>query len=445
MIAQEPEHNPAVIAAVLQRQLYVKFQQDAPPIAPVFSGPQVDTYKVELTERVRVEDIERISRTLGIHAGSNSATVSVTPAGEVLLHIARPEHARSILYADAVERVLRQGYGEPMAPTPLSVCLGLDMVGKGVWLNLTDPDFAHILLAGVTGSGKSILFKWFWHRLLLQNQPEALRWIGADPKKNDPKEGLFFFRRSAHLLHPIVDTTFDVLRLLEWVLTEIDRRKATRERDPRIVVVLEEVSYFADESPRVLDLLDSIMRIARGFNITVIATTQKPGVEALGKALNNFTFTVSGRVARGNSASGSTGRARTGADRLLGKGDVVALYPGDVTVRFQAPFATPEQFRRIPKIEKGQPLPRLALDDVTQVVNAQLAQRRGGTPLRQFTAQERQEAARLLGAGRGIDAVRRALNCGTDQAKRLAADLLTQAQAKERVYAREAQDGGRGA
>lgn len=430
-----PEHNPHLIAAVLQEQLRSIYRERAPLITAKFSGPQVDAYQVRLTNTLRIEDLERHARTLGISAGAATASVYVTPDGDIELHVARPEYARTVLLPGFVEAGLRARYGDALAPSPFAAPLGIDMSGRAVWLNLADETFAHILLSGTTGTGKSVLGRWLMYRLLSQTPPEQLRWIAADPKKRDPKDGLFFFRRSAHLLHPIVDTTAEVVALLEWVLLEIDRRKATGDREPRIVVMLEEVHFFSDESRRVIDLLSSIMKISRTYCITVIATVQKPTVEALGNALANFRFHASGIVTRSNSTAASTGRGKTNADKLLGKGDLVGLYPGDVTVRFQAPFAGPEQYTRIPNVPKGQPVPRLLLTAPPPGALPPNIERRGGTPPRAFTEAERREAARLLNAGRGIDAVRKALNCGTAQAKRLAEELT--APPAPRVFAND--------
>lgn len=408
-----PAFDPHVIAVQLQRALNKRLGRgnDAVcSVTPLADVPQYQAYKCILAEGVRPEEVENMARALGVTAGAKSAIV--TPLnGSLLIEIPKPEPLRRVLTGRLLEERLRP-------PNPLAVPLGLRVNEVGaapLWLDLNDETMAHVMIGGITQSGKSMVLKWLLYRLFMQNKPGELAFIAADPKVGN-KGGLLPFRHSGHLLHPIQRSAFEVVRLLTWVMVEIERRELTGDTKPRLLVVVEEVKHYTDKSGDVAPLLAEIIQVAAAWGIHVIATTQAPKQRTVGEALSNFPVSIFGRVARETEAWGATGRAKTGVGSLLQRGDMVCLVAGD-TIHFQAPLIENRYiWSRIPKGGPGSLddlLPRADRIDVSM-----RGSRTGRRPVR-FTATEIATARELLDAGRGVDAVRRELGIGTDRAKRL--------------------------
>lgn len=396
-----PATDPNLIAALLQRTLDTRFGAGRALVALRWAGPQYVTYSCELGYSVRPEQIEQMARALGLAAGAETCRVS-TIAGLLLLEIPRPEAERLPLYAERLETL--------PPPTPTAAALGISTGGRALWLDLADERQAHVLIGGLSGSGKSVLTKWLLYRWLAQQPPDQLAVIAADPKASS-REGLRPFAHAAHLLHPIQRDVADVVRLLTWVLCEIERREALNVTTPRLLVVLEEVAHYTDQSKSVTDILKQVMQIGRGWGINVLATTQHPGAKSLGAAVVNFGATILGRVARGTQVYGAAGRRGTAADELLMRGDMLYLGAGE-TVRFQAPLADARQWARIRRGGPGSLDAQLPRSDRLAVAPA-----RGGIAGKPLGPEDIDRARSLVQAGRGVEAVRQALGIGTGRAK----------------------------
>jgi DNA segregation ATPase FtsK/SpoIIIE-like protein len=351
-----------------------------------------------------------MARALGMVAGAKTSIV--TPLnGALLIEIPKPEPMRRVLMGRRLEDKLKP-------PHSLAVPLGIRVNEIGaapLWLDLRDETQAHILIGGITQGGKSMLLKWLLYRLFMQNKPDALGFIAADPKVGN-RGGLLPFTHSGHLLHPIQRDVFEVVRLLTWVMVEISRREITGETTPRLLVVVEEVKHYTDESSDVAPLLARIIQVAAAWGIHVIATTQAPKQKTVGEALSNFPVSIFGRVARETEAWGATGRAKTGVASLLQRGDMVYLAAGE-TVHFQAPYIENKHiWSRIPK---GGPGSLDALLPRADRIAVGLKGESRGRKQVDFSEGEMAAAGQILATGGGVDAVRRALGMGTTRAKRL--------------------------
>jgi len=350
------------------------------------------------------EQIEKQARTLAYAARAAACRVTQEP-GSLLLEIPKPELQRRALLAERLEEF------KPARPT--AVPAGITTGGRVLWLDIADERMAHVLIGGVTGTGKSVLLKYILMRLLRQNKPGELALIAADPKVGN-REGLLPFVHAGHLLHPIQDDTVEVVRLLRWVRAEMQRREVVNETTPRLLVVIEEVAHYTDENKDVVPLLKKIAQVSRSWGIHLLVTTQHPGAKSLGDAIENIPCTFMGRVARGTQVYGATGRKGTGADELLQRGDMLCLSAGEVT-HFQAPYATNQWiWTRVPK---GGPrsldgqLPRTDRIDTGAV--------RGGRRGRDVTDADIERVRSAVLAGRGVEYVRQTLRIGTDKARTL--------------------------
>ena len=194
--------------------------------------------------------------------------------------------------------------------------MGITTGGKALWADLADERYCHALIGGTTGSGKSVLLKWLLYRLVTQNAPDALRLLLIDPKRFE----LADFASLPHLLHPVVSGHLDIARVLAWLTTELDRRADTGQTTPRVVCVIEEVADVVSQNKAILPALARVAQVGRALGLHLIVTTQQPGARSLGDALVNFPARILGRVASSTLTYGAAGRAKSGADMLLGQG-----------------------------------------------------------------------------------------------------------------------------
>jgi S-DNA-T family DNA segregation ATPase FtsK/SpoIIIE len=280
------------------------------------------------------------------------------------------------------------------------------------WLDLADERTCHVIIGGTTGSGKTVTLHWLLYRLLRQNEPAALRLLALDPKRGE----LAPFAHVPHLLHPITSNPLEIARMLTWVAGELDRRAATGRRQPRLVVILEEVADVLKATPAAGDLLARVAQIGRGLGVHLVATTQQPGARSLGDALANFPARLLGRVASATLTYGAAGRARTMADQLLGRGDFL-LITADGTTRLQTPLIDGRQYRLLPRVEQV-----ATLDDElpTLAFFADLARDpRGGRGRRVLSQDNYAEIDAQLADGADPDDLRGRFHIGYDRARRI--------------------------
>ena len=375
-------------------------------VAPSWSGPQLDSFVVSLGLGESPERVEALAGALALAAGAESCRVA-RDGGRLLLELPKPEAQR---------KALRAGRLEALSPaTNTAVCVGIATGGRPVWCDLADERNAHIVIGGTTGSGKSVLLKWILFRLAVQNEADALRMLLIDPKQFE----LTDFAHLPHLLHPIVSRSLEVSRVLSWVGTELERRaQAGRGRmGPRLVIVVEEVADLLASNRDVGPLLARIAQIGRALDVHLLATTQQPGSRSLGLALPNVPTRILGRVASATLTFGAAGRARSGADCLLGRGDFLLLAAGEST-RFQAPLLDGRELGKLPRAATV-----ATLDDElpTAVSIADLTRdARGGRGRRELSPDDYQALQDAIADGAGADDLR-AFGIGYERATRLVA------------------------
>ena len=372
-------------------------------VALKWDGPQIDTYMVSLGLGALPEQVEALSGALALAAGAESCRVA-RAGGHLLLELAKPATDRRPLKAIRLDDL--------PAPTTTAVPLGVTTGGSALWLDIADERFCHVAIGGTTGSGKSVLLRWILYRLATQNDPRDLRMILVDPKRFE----LGDFARLPHLLHPVVSGYLDIARVLQWLTTELDRRAERGINRPRIVAVIEEVADVVSQSRDVLPALARIAQVGRALGMSVIVTTQQPGAKSLGDSLVNFPARILGRVASSTLTYGAAGRGKTGADVLLGKGDMLLLSAGEV-VRFQAPLADGRQWTRLPRAER---IASLADELPTPAAMADFNRdTRGGAGRRELTPDDYEAIQDALEDGADEDDLRGRFGIGWSRASRL--------------------------
>jgi S-DNA-T family DNA segregation ATPase FtsK/SpoIIIE len=218
--------------------------------------------------------------------------------------------------------------------------LGLAEDGAPLLIRLTSPDVAHILVAGTTGSGKTVLLQTMIASLALSNEPSVLRFILIDPKGH----AFAPFAKLPHLARPTitdVDTAIEALKSLVWLMEK-------REGGPTIVLVVDELADLLLTGGAAFQAsLTRLTQRGREAGIHIIAATQKPTAAVLGPLVKaNFPVRLVGRVTSIEDARTASGWSGTGAERLMGQGDFLAVAEGRV-VRFQGAHVTTEEIEEL--------------------------------------------------------------------------------------------------
>jgi len=374
-------------------------------VALAWDGPQLAVYTVSLGLGALPEQVEALAGALALAAGAESCRVA-RAGGHLLLELAKPQAERRALKAARLDDLT--------APTPTALPLGIATGGRVLWADLTDERFCHVAIGGTTGSGKSVLLRWLLYRLATQNEPRALRCLLIDPKRFE----LGDFGKLPHLLHPIVSSPLDTARVLAWLTAELDRRADTGQTTPRSVAVIEEVADVMSQNKTILPALGRVAQVGRALGLHLIVTTQQPGARSLGDALVNFPARILGRVASATLTYGAAGRARSGADVLLGKGDMLLLAAGE-TIRFQAPLPDGRQWGKLPRaaqvasLEAELPTPAILADGNRDP--------RGGYGRRDLSPADYDAIQAALEDGADVDDLRGRFGIGWTRAARLVA------------------------
>lgn len=232
--------------------------------------------------------------------------------------------------------ILRQVQHVP----PHTALLGVDEANHPLFVRLPSPEVAHILVAGTTGCGKTALLRSMILSLALGNRRSALQMVLIDPKGR----GFAPFGRLPHLLRPILCETSEALEALEALVREMLRRDREGRSEPRIAVFVDELADLAQEGGMACaELLTRLAQRGREAGIHLVVGTQKPTSQVAGPLFkSNFPVRLVGRVASPEDARVAAGIGGTGAERLLGRGDFLAVASGEV-IRFQSAYADAEE------------------------------------------------------------------------------------------------------
>ncbi|HEY74683.1 MAG TPA: DNA translocase FtsK [Thermoflexia bacterium] len=243
---------------------------------------------------------------------------------------------------------------------PVTAVLGIDDEGIPLLIRLPSPDVAHILVAGTTGSGKTALLRTMVISLALRHPRRghlALVLI-------DPKGGRAFgcFERLPHLVRPVVRGAEEAVVALEDLVRLMERRDRTGDSRPPVVVFIDELADLMMVGGREAErYLTRLVQRGREAGIHVVAATQKPTSAVLGSLVTaNFPVRLVGKVATAQDARVATGWSGTGAERLTGRGDFIAVAEGRL-FRFQAAYVSPEEVRELVEGIRQQAMPTSAL------------------------------------------------------------------------------------
>jgi hypothetical protein len=239
----------------------------------------------------------------------------------------------------------------------IKIPIGLDTMNRTDYVDFSRDEMAHLLIAGGTGSGKTNALSLLVYFLIRQNTPEQAKFVFINAQKAHKE--LAPFTQSAHRLLPIAKSVDAAKERLVWLLAEMKRREIREQVDDAIFCVIDEAEYLFAAEPGTVELVERLVGTGRAVNIHVITVSNNPTASSLGSMniKRNSLGRVVGVVDSPDAARVATGIPDSGANKLLGKGDMLHLVPGMVN-RISVPEAKVELFDNIPRSESP------ILDDV---------------------------------------------------------------------------------
>ncbi|OHA53246.1 MAG: hypothetical protein A2Z62_01110 [Candidatus Terrybacteria bacterium RIFCSPLOWO2_02_42_20] len=320
-------------------------------------GPSVTQYTLKPAEGVKLSRIIGLQSDLSLALAAHPLRIEAPIPGRSLVGIEMPNSAKTTLGLASLFK--EEGYAK--SDLPLLVSLGRDVAGKALFANVAK--MPHLLVAGATGSGKSIYIHSFITSLLYRNPPEALRFIMIDPKRVE----LTVYNNIPHMLTPTIIETKKAIITLKWLAKEMERRyevllsagvrdilsyhKEKKESNPPmpfLIVIIDELADLMSTYPREVEA--SVVRLAqmsRAVGIHLILSTQRPSVEVItGLIKANITSRIALQVA--SQIDSRTIIDMAGAEKLLGHGDMLYL-AGDTGKprRIQGPYISEQEVKKV--------------------------------------------------------------------------------------------------
>jgi S-DNA-T family DNA segregation ATPase FtsK/SpoIIIE len=257
------------------------------------------------------------------------------------------------LFHQLTDRVPLKGSGPPLSDSPntgdrippVTAILGLAEDGVPLLIRLVSPDVAHILVIGATGAGKTVLLQTMALSLAMANPtPGETNGRGTGLALLVVGQALSDLAGLPHLARPVIYEAEKALEALTSLATLMEKREATGENTPLVVMLIDELAdVLAVDEQTAQRAVSRLVSHGRGAGIHVVAATRRPMVAI---AQQGFPVRLVGRVDSIEQARKVTGWSGTGAERLMGQGDFLALAEGQVT-RFQTAYVSPAEVREM--------------------------------------------------------------------------------------------------
>lgn len=337
-------------------------------VVRTYAGPVVSTFEFKPAANVKVSKILNLQDDLAMALSAETIRIQAPIPGKDVVGIEIPNESFDTIYLrEILDDKLFQD-----SSSPLTLALGKDIVGKPFITDLKK--LPHLLIAGTTGSGKSVGINAMILSLLYKNSPDQLRLLMIDPKMLE----FSTYNDIPHLLTPVITKPKQAIAALNNMVAEMERRyelmadtrtknienynekikKTSGEHFPYIVVVIDELADLMMTSGKDVEI--SIARLAqksRACGIHLIVATQRPSVDVVtGLIKANLPSRISYRV--GQKIDSKIILDQMGAESLLGRGDMLFTPPGSTgLVRLHAPWATEEEIEVIVEFIKAQRKP----------------------------------------------------------------------------------------
>jgi S-DNA-T family DNA segregation ATPase FtsK/SpoIIIE len=321
-------------------------------IKKVSHGPVVTLNEFEPAAGVKVSKIINLSDDIARNTSSESARISTIP-GSNTVGIELPNNIRENVYLSEI-----LGNSDfKKKDIKLPIALGKSISGRPVVGDLAS--MPHLLIAGTTGSGKSVCINTIILSLLYRHSPDRCKFILIDPKMLE----LSTYEGIPHLLCPVITEAKKAASVLGWVVKEMESRyrlmtkEGVRNIDgyntkhklpmPYIVVVVDEMSdLMLVAGKEIENYIQKLSQMARAAGIHIIMATQRPSVDVItGTIKANFPTRISFQVT--SKIDSRTILGEQGAEQLLGKGDMLYMSSANRIVRIHAPFVSDNEIEKI--------------------------------------------------------------------------------------------------
>ncbi len=339
-------------------------------VVEIAHGPTVTRYEIQLAPGIRVNKIVNLADNIAMSLAAINVRVEAPIPGKSAIGVEVPNRLRGLV---GLKDILQ--YPELLShPSKLAFPLGLDVAGSPVVADLAS--MPHLLVAGATNMGKSVMLNALISSLTFRARPEELRFILIDPKRVE----LSMFDGMPHLISPVIRDTRAAAGIFRTAVKEMERRydvlanAGTRniqgfnqqvepnERMPYIVIVVDELAdLMMQAAAEVEGSICRIAQLARAVGIHLVIATQRPSVDVVTGTIkaniaSRISFAVSSQV------DSRTVLDQNGAERLIGRGDML-FRPMDAPkpVRIQGAFVSEQEVKKLVAFLREQRSPNYSL------------------------------------------------------------------------------------
>ncbi|WP_415315223.1 DNA translocase FtsK 4TM domain-containing protein [Candidatus Pelagibacter sp. Uisw_137] len=339
-------------------------------IKKVSHGPVVTLNEFEPAAGVKVSKIINLSDDIARNTSSESARIATIP-GRSTIGIELPNSSRENVYLSEI--LSNSDFNKKDIRLPIA--LGKNISGVPIVGDLAS--MPHLLIAGTTGSGKSVCINTIILSLLYRHTPDKCKFILIDPKMLE----LSTYEGIPHLLCPVITEAKKAASVLGWVVKEMENRyrlmtkEGVRNIDgynakhtlamPYIVVVVDEMSdLMLVAGKEIENYIQKLSQMARAAGIHIIMATQRPSVDVItGTIKANFPTRISFQVT--SKIDSRTILGEQGAEQLLGKGDMLYMSSANKIVRIHAPFVSEGEIEKVNNYLRSQAEP----DYIDEILN----------------------------------------------------------------------------
>ena len=339
-------------------------------IKKISHGPVVTLNEFEPAPGIKVSKIINLSEDIARNTSSESARIATIP-GKNTVGIELPKSSRENVYLSEI--ISENNFQKKDIKLPIA--LGKDISGLPITGDLSS--MPHLLIAGTTGSGKSICINTIILSLLYRHPPDKCKFILIDPKMLE----LSTYEGIPHLLCPVITEAKKAASVLGWVVKEMESRyrlmtkEGVRNIDgynnkhklpmPYIVVIVDEMSdLMLVAGKEIENYIQKLSQMARAAGIHIIMATQRPSVDVItGTIKANFPTRISFQVT--SKIDSRTILGEQGAEQLLGKGDMLYMSSANKIVRIHAPYVSENEIEKINNYLRSQAEP----DYIDEILN----------------------------------------------------------------------------
>ena len=352
---------------VVLEQVFADFGVEGKVVA-VNIGPAVTQYEMEIKAGTKVSKILSLNREIALALGARDVRIQAPIPGKRTVGVELPNKKTSTVTVREILEAVPKGKED----SKLLAVLGRDIMGTPIWFEINKAP--HILVAGTTGSGKSICINSIIISLMMRTRPDEVKLVLVDPKKVE----LNVYNGAPHLLCPVVTEPRKASIALKKIVSEMERRyeifsearvkniagynmmiekknetlleDQKMKKLPYIVVIIDELAdLMLVAAKEVEDSITRITQLARAAGIHLIVATQRPSTDVItGLIKANIPSRISFAVS--NSIDSRTILDMVGAEKLLGKGDMLFLPMGENTpLRIQGTYISEDEINSVVK------------------------------------------------------------------------------------------------